>query len=825
MNTQWLLMKYHPAKKEVEFHRFQNDKEIAIRDDSKLRRYMNKKGKFVLQDHGNAFFDDIAKAFDGLKSVEIKVISTKMDYEDFEQMVEYYNEETNNCKFTTTLLAELPDMTQTYTEVKNFGEKAVQILDVHKQKLFEIPLDNADVRRSAESFSEQLNREANNIRDKISSLADNHVSLCFTGVYSAGKSSLINALLGYRILPEAVKSETAKMIKIFSPADGKTVKIRFLIRNVLSELEWNDAMLSFEFAKGPSESEIVTQIQNVVNEAKGKLQHDQIREILSSLNTKAEISPDITLEFPVALDTNLVQFTIYDTPGSDSNYLEHQTVLNDALAEQTQSILVFVVHPTKLEGEGNNALLNYLKTAEEKSSKTSIDIGRSLFVVNYSDSIKAIDREQLRYSEIKNKDDESFSIKLADKKLLFATAKFGYIAKAVKNNIATDDEQWDFDDNSNGILSKSLKNPNGPCFRQNHCATSERATAIMINKSENALIEAEQNEDKAERLYISSGLFALEAEIRNYGEKFAAAVKAYAIIHSVEEALKKLNNRADSLRRSNDKEIQDIERDIENLKKTIDDAIDDAYHSILLPEKALPDETKKKLGVDKDNLLSLKNNTIFQVRKQLKGWFFGHGRVHIHEKDKGEVRSIIQSQIEDFTKKFISSREKLLEQQRDQFMAAVKDAIRNNGDISEAAKKWMTGIPGPKVKNPDKFKDIGQIYDSFKRSGKVLFFNSEHLDRDGFVDEIEDRLGEVARSMSDDYCADYRTALERVLAQIKNQFQMNLDDYSLNMKALKENKAAMERLGGKLVDAANELRSRQDDLNQMIWRGIEDAKH
>ena len=188
MNTQWLLMKYHPAKKEVEFHRFQNDKEIPIRDDSKLRQYMNKKGKFVLQDHGNAFFDDIARAFDGLKKVEIKVITTKMDYEDFEQMVEYYNGEPNNCKFTATLLAELPDMTQAYTEVKNFGEKAVQILDAHKQKLFEIPLDNADVRRSAESFSEQLNSEANNIREKIASLADNHVSLCFTGVYSAGKS-------------------------------------------------------------------------------------------------------------------------------------------------------------------------------------------------------------------------------------------------------------------------------------------------------------------------------------------------------------------------------------------------------------------------------------------------------------------------------------------------------------------------------------------------------------------------------------------------------------------------------------------------------------
>ena len=824
MNTQWLLMKYHPAKKEVEFHRFQNDKEIPIRDDSKLRQYMNKKGKFVLQDHGNAFFDDIAKAFDGLKSVEIRVITTKMDYEDFEQMVEYYNEEANNCKFTTTLLAELPDMAQTFAEVKKFGENAIQILNAHKQKLFEIPLDNDDVKRSAESFSGQLDTEVKNIREKIESLADNHVSLCFTGVYSAGKSSLINALLGYRILPEAVKSETAKMFKIFSPQNGETVKISFLIKNVYSVLEWNESAKVFEFAKGPSESDIVTEIQNVVNEEKGKFQHDQIRAILSSLNTMAEISPDITIVFPVSLDTNAVQFTIYDTPGSDSNYLEHQTVLNDALAEQTQSILVFVVHPTKLEGAGNNALLNYLKAAEEKSSKTSIDIGRSLFVVNYSDTIKASDREQLRYSEIKNKDDESFSIKLADKKLLFATAKFGYISKAVKNNIATDDETWDFDDNCNGIISKSTKNPNGPCFRQNHCATSERATSLMISRCEEALIEAENNDDKAERLHISSGLFAIEAEIRNYGEKYAAAVKAYAIIHSVEEALKKLNNRADSLRRSNDKEIADIENDIKNLKETIDNAIIEAYNRILPPENALPEETKKELGVDKDTLSSsLIGDTLFQVKKQLKGWFFGHGHVHIHEKDKEKVRSIIQAQITDFTNKFFSSRKALLEAQRDEFMNEVKGAIERNGDISEEAKKWMTDIPKPEVKNPDKFKDIGQIYDSYKRSGKVLFFNTEHLDRDGFVDEIEERLGAVARSMSDDYCKDYRTALETMLAQIKSQYQMNLDDYSLNMKTLKENKAAMEQLGAKLVEAANELRSRQDGLNAIIWKEISNA--
>ena len=70
-------MKYHPAKKEVEFRRFQNEKEVDIRNDSRLKHYMNLRGEFVLQDHGNEFFEEIANVFDGIREIEIQVITKK----------------------------------------------------------------------------------------------------------------------------------------------------------------------------------------------------------------------------------------------------------------------------------------------------------------------------------------------------------------------------------------------------------------------------------------------------------------------------------------------------------------------------------------------------------------------------------------------------------------------------------------------------------------------------------------------------------------------------------------------------------------------------
>ena len=54
MSKLYLQMKYHPAKKEVEFRRFENGKEIMI-SGGKLQRYMNKKGQFVLQDHAGYY--------------------------------------------------------------------------------------------------------------------------------------------------------------------------------------------------------------------------------------------------------------------------------------------------------------------------------------------------------------------------------------------------------------------------------------------------------------------------------------------------------------------------------------------------------------------------------------------------------------------------------------------------------------------------------------------------------------------------------------------------------------------------------------------------
>jgi hypothetical protein len=548
-------------------------------------------------------------------------------------------------------------------------------------------------------------------------------------------------------------------------------------------------------------------------------QDEQIKIILDKLNATETVSSEIKIEFPVPLDNDTVQFTIYDTPGTDSNYAAHQHVLTEALENQTQSILIFVAKPDGLEGSGNNALLNYLKEAENKHSKTSIDISRSLFVINKVDGQTSDARKTLQHQEIKDQKDGEFTIKLEDKKLFFTSALYGYVAKAVKNGIATPQDQSLM--NVGKLLLASDGNPVSYCYRENRCASSEFATKTMIEKCEDKLQRAIADQNDADIVSVCSGMYALETEIVQYGEKYAAAVKAFAIIDSVDKALAKLTNQACSLRDSNREEIAKINRNIKELQDTIDSAIEKEYsNKTLTTSRAIPEETRKKLKIDSETLQKcLIGHTEIYLDDTLKGGFFGLGEVTFKESDKTRIKDGISSIIQEFTDTFLKAREDLLTNERDAFFDAVLDAINKNGNISDAAKKFFQEIPKPEISKSKGIENLDSIYNSNKRIEKVFFFfEKERLDKKSFIADVKDKLQSIATDMADDYAKDYQKALETILMSIKSNFQQNLEKYSLYMKAMIDNRNVMQKLGEKIEDAAQDLEECKDDLDKIIWK-------
>lgn len=815
-----LEMKYHPAMKEVRFRRFQNGEEIEISSRSRLRGYMNQKD-FVLQYQGNQFFQDIAYVFNGNECINMEVITTALDYEDFEEMTEYYHQtqtENCSCKIRPKLTGELPDMTETFTAVKTLGTQSIEMLKEHEKKFSERAADlnlKEPVRKSAGQYQEILHGNITNIKAKMQELNESQVSLFFTGAYSSGKSTLINAILGYRILPEAIEAKTARIFCISSPLGDRSEGIRFECSGQSIDLIWNFEINRFNIP--PADYPLREEIFEWTNEIEKERKFEQFYAILDRLNNEDSVGTEIHVTFPIPLDNDKVWFRIYDTPGTDSNSEEHHRVLQRAMKDQSHAILIFVCAPDKIEGSANNKILQFLKKIEEDGDK-GIDRDRSLFVINRSDTQRKKELEGLRFGKIQCRGDSDFSFDLAEKKLFFTAAEEAYCAKAVKKGIAKDDEKYTYD-NTKLIDPKS---PNYFPGELNHAARSEYATSAMKERCEAALQKARQNGELADVLHVCSGLYALEDEISRYGEKYAAAVKASALIGAVGNVLRELQIETGVLNKENVKAIEEVKKEIAALKTILVDSIEKARKKCEIVNNQLPDDTSKKLHVDGVYLqYFVKKRVLYEmeVRLNKKKRLIFKGIEFSEETQKG-IKEIADTMVQKFREDFLTAYKQQLEQQRDSFIKEVKESIEQNGGISETSKEYMADkIDAPDIKEPRELGNVTKIYEEAKYKKTFLwFFSLKNVDKEQFLEKTEKFFMTYLGKLNDDFKKAYIVELERILRVIHGKFMERLEAYSIQLHALNEDWNQMEQYREELGCAMKDIKGHQKHLEEVIWK-------
>ena len=199
---------------------------------------------------------------------------TKVDYDDFIKKVREYNKSVKEDRFKVTQFIELPSVTDIYTAIADFCDETLGTFDNE--------LQNSDIRKS---FVERKTE----FEQKKARLNNSDVNLCLVGTYSSGKSTFINALIGKRILPESINSETAKMFRI---KNAKEPSVAFVIKkgesedSVNAQIVWDDEKKRFAF-KADGECEVTREkINSEVNSAiMFRLQqHEQLYQVLKKLN-------------------------------------------------------------------------------------------------------------------------------------------------------------------------------------------------------------------------------------------------------------------------------------------------------------------------------------------------------------------------------------------------------------------------------------------------------------------------------------------------------------------------------------------------------------
>ena len=393
-----LMIMYHPVKKEVRFLAKVKGKflDVPFKMCPNLQKYSPENGEFLLQNQGNQFFTDIWEQFSH-DVISLVFKGTKVDYDDFVEKIDEYNKCAGEDRIIVKDFVELPPVSEIFTQISDFCDETISV--------FESELMDSDVR----NLFQKRKEEFENKRKKLNC---NDINLCLVGTYSSGKSTFINTLIGKRILPESINSETAKMFRIQNnenPGIVFTVKKKESEEQITAKIIWDDAMGRYTFSSTGECEKIRKVIQNEINSAVvfHMQQHEQLYQILKGLNDVPNeptegfseyVDGVIEVHFPIPLDPN-ISFTFYDTPGTDSNSNEHLLVLRKALQQQTNSILIILYEPTKMEGTGNSILYKLINSSRndvETNSDVHIDLSRSLHIINQADTRSLHDLSNLR---------------------------------------------------------------------------------------------------------------------------------------------------------------------------------------------------------------------------------------------------------------------------------------------------------------------------------------------------------------------------------------------------------------------------------------------
>ena len=835
-----LMIMYHPVKKEIRFLAKAKGEfvEIPYAMCPWLNQYGPDNGEFLLQNHGNKFFDDIWEQF--LRdNVNLVFKGTKVDYDDFIKKIKEYNKSVNEERFKVTQFIELPSVTDIYTAIAEFCDETLETFDKE--------LQFSDIKKSF------IARKAD-FESKKARLNNSDVNLCLVGTYSSGKSTFINALIGKRILPESINSETAKMFRI---KNAKEPSVSFVIKKgdtekqVIANIVWDATKKKFSF-HADGECEITQEkVNSEINSAiMFRLQqHEQLYQILKKLNDIPNAGNDqneeyidgiIEVDFPIPLDEN-INFTFYDTPGTDSNSNEHLLVLQKALAQQTNSILIVLYEPTKMEGTGNSILYNLINASNNEKEATTIDLTRSLHVINQADTKSLADLQLLKKKKVevtlketdKIYNEEPQQIDLSKERLFFVSSKAAYISKAIGNNVDNEDERRWLANHKNEINNEPVEDPfrgndvkadvdTGMYFKLDKLSRSDNETKALIKACNDELKKCDNPEDSSlypilQRIYVNSGMFAIEKEIIQYGRKYALAVKAKGLYDGIKSVVDFIREDYEAIENQARLSKEEIENNINIMKTNMVQDIDAAYQDYL---QNMTTENMVFQIDDINQLYTVMGNRQIQAGKIADKMKWIALRPEVFEEKNNIIRNELNRYLQEIDDNYKINRGRILQQQIDELKGIIIRKISGYKGIDEEIIRRITNVADTQVP-PSSLKALKM--DEYINKQKAIFIFSTN-DKKSYKNDVETMFANTTKVQFDSYIDEITKVAIDKTGELVQEFKNNIDMISSNLELLikDEKKASAEQAKAKAV--LDLVEKKDKELNMKIWGEDVDIK-
>ncbi len=461
------------------------------------------------------WIEDLPKMLlDECNTIDFDILfhGTLMDYED---LTEVFTKASERDELTARL-ERIP--------AKETSDKEVLIDEVF-QEIQEGPFDELKDMAIISAFKHARSRD---------------FEVCVVATMSAGKSTLINSLLGAKLMPSKQEACTAIITRIKDVDNG-----------------------------GKWQAEVYNSANNLIET------HDDLAyETMVRLNGDKNVSiikAEGDIPFVTAENISLV---LIDTPGpNNSRDPEHKKIQSEFLNKSSKSLVLYIMEGT-FGSDDDNTLLQRVADSMKVGGRQSKD--RFIFVVNKmddrrqedGDTAKTLDRvrEYLKGHGIANPN-------------LFPTAALPALnIRLMKNGVEVDEDTQEETD-----MKVRKLNRNDSLHFENYASLPASLRGEIKAQLEDAKSKCEVDSEAL----VHSGVISIEAAIRQYVQKYAKTAKVKNIVDTFMHKLEEVGcfeKTKQELAKNRD-EGDCIAREIENIRKKVDDvksakkfqsAVDDA---------------------------------------------------------------------------------------------------------------------------------------------------------------------------------------------------------------------------------------------------------
>lgn len=519
---------------------------------------------------------------------EIQFEGMQLDFDDLKEVVEK----------NTHANIKLKDPTIS----KDFKDREKEIEEIFKD-IQEGPFEELKEDRIVEAFKNAKNQE---------------FEITVVATMSAGKSTLINALLGNKLLHSKNEACTAKITRIID-----------------NDKEGYSAKVYTKEGRIEPYPDFTLDVMKKVNEDK--------------IVDKIEIEGDIPF---VASDG--VKLVLVDTPGpNNSSDPEHEATTYTKIDDTSHSMILYVLNANQLGVNDDVFLLNHVAESVQKEGKQAKD--RVLFVLNKLDDI--------------NTDEEDIEslLKIARgylKKRKIHNATIFPLSAGNALNIRT------FDRIKNAKTKRETETAivnfnEDPLFHFEHEKYNEfnHLPKRIVN---GLMTEAENETDEHKKALIHTGIRSLEEAIGLYVNKYARTAKIKDLIDAFNQKLGEVNA-FEKIKEEMDKneeervKFQDQFRELKakikkstSTKNAYKQKVDEIDYSVKINERI--DELNRALLVDLDKFIHFNNSSRIPeheaqaILKKINDKF-----TDLEIRLKIGIEKIIKEEIETSAKKLVDS--------------------------------------------------------------------------------------------------------------------------------------------------------------------------